>query len=102
MLTPPRRGKHLSQRLAAPFGVTNKRRLQCQLYPTRARYFLCACGNLSPAPTSLLMGEDAQIRLVAGLGNPGKEYERTRHNVGFMVLDELAKRHRAEFKRKLR
>ncbi len=32
------------------------------------------------------------MKIIAGLGNPGKEYEHTRHNMGFDVVDELARR----------
>jgi PTH1 family peptidyl-tRNA hydrolase len=37
---------------------------------------------------------------VAGLGNPGREYEKTRHNAGWMVVDELARRHEGSFRSK--
>jgi peptidyl-tRNA hydrolase, PTH1 family len=38
--------------------------------------------------------------LVAGLGNPGREYERTRHNAGWLVLDEFARRHGGSWRSK--
>lgn len=38
------------------------------------------------------------IKLIVGLGNPGREYEQTRHNAGFWFLDELAWAWKASFK----
>ena len=34
--------------------------------------------------------------LIVGLGNPGKEYEDTRHNIGFKVVDNIAKEYNIE------
>jgi PTH1 family peptidyl-tRNA hydrolase len=40
------------------------------------------------------------VRLIVGLGNPGKKYSHSRHNVGFLVLESLAKRFNIDIHRK--
>ncbi len=44
------------------------------------------------------MADNDSLWLVAGLGNPGPKYEKSRHNVGFMVLDALAEAARASWR----
>ena len=41
------------------------------------------------------------MKLVVGLGNPGKEYENTRHNIGFMAIDKILNYYNLEMKKEM-
>jgi len=41
--------------------------------------------------------EGIELKVLVGLGNPGEQYQNSRHNIGFAVIDELARKHRARF-----
>ncbi|MGB0722502.1 MAG: aminoacyl-tRNA hydrolase [Gammaproteobacteria bacterium] len=48
------------------------------------------------------MATGEPMSLIVGLGNPGPEYDQTRHNAGFWFVDELARRHGASFQNESR
>ena len=53
---------------------------------------------LAPKPVVPVAATDNEMKyLIVGLGNIGPEYADTRHNIGFMILDELAKQEGAKF-----
>jgi PTH1 family peptidyl-tRNA hydrolase len=69
---------------------------------------LCACfayqsgsSSFPAGQNSVFLGQNSQLKmskfLIAGLGNIGEEYEDTRHNIGFTVLDHLAKENGFKF-----
>jgi PTH1 family peptidyl-tRNA hydrolase len=45
-------------------------------------------------------GAASPLRLIVGLGNPGRRYQNTPHNLGFMLIDRLADRHGIQVKRR--
>src|SRR5215212_5836986 len=65
----------------------------CLVHYLRA---LCRGWSGRPAPLSVAL----DMKVIVGLGNPGKDYERSRHNAGFLVLDRLAEKHAIRFNQK--
>ena len=54
------------------------------------------------AITAVVLMTGVPLKFIAGLGNPGPEYARTRHNAGFQFVDELARRYGGSFRHEAR
>jgi PTH1 family peptidyl-tRNA hydrolase len=55
--------------------------------------------NIKIIEVDKIAKEETNMFLIVGLGNPGREYEDTRHNIGFKVVDNIAKEYNIEINR---
>lgn len=65
--------------------------------PYFSKYFKKTSPAPTPAAPPVVSADNDMKYLIVGLGNIGPEYADTRHNIGFMILDELAKQEGAKF-----
>lgn len=72
--------------------------LQSQKLPNQLQRKLKLYEGRSFRPFFLMNTSPASLKAIIGLGNPGKRFERTRHNIGFSILDALADEYNAAFK----